>query len=93
MKRLYMMIAILLSLLILLGLAVYRHKNHYGNTDIIYVDRSSAINMVCEFDDTYKTRWFRGWISIKYDAETQTFTKEYLGDWWELWARKKYVLL
>lgn len=53
MKRLYMMIAILLSLLILLGLADYRHKNNYGNTDIIYVDRSSAINMVCEFDDTY----------------------------------------
>lgn len=54
MKRLTVMILILLSLLVLWRLSVSCHKNKdVKNIDIIYVDRLSTINMVCEFDSTY----------------------------------------
>jgi hypothetical protein len=54
MKRHNVMILLLLSLLVILGLFVYHHKNkHDNNIDIIYVDRSSAIKMACEFGGTY----------------------------------------
>ena len=54
MKRLNVMIFILLLLLVLMGLFLYNHKNRYDNNiDIIYADRSSAINMICELDGTY----------------------------------------
>lgn len=54
MKRLNGMIILLLSLLAFLGLAVYSSKNkHDNNIDMICVDRTSAVNEVCEFDSTY----------------------------------------
>lgn len=54
MKRLSVLIALLLALLAVLGLTVYNHKTKQDeNIDIIYADRASSINKVCELNGTY----------------------------------------
>lgn len=54
MKRLIILISILLSLSVLCGLSFFCHKNNNTkNIEVIYIDRSSVINTICEFDNTY----------------------------------------
>ncbi len=54
MKRLIILISILLSLLVFCGLSFFsRNNNNAKDVEVIYVDKSSAINTICEFDNTY----------------------------------------
>lgn len=54
MKRLSVLIVLLLALPAVFGLTVYNHKTKQNeNIEIIYADRASSINRVCELNSTY----------------------------------------